>query len=74
MKAGRSTTDCHRELKDENYGVELLNAIGRAYDAKAAQHMASSQFAPLGWFHGAKTTFNTVSDTSVDLLGLYLIC
>jgi hypothetical protein len=26
---------------------------------------ASSQFAPLGWFHGAKSTFNTVSDTYV---------
>lgn len=54
-----------RELKDENYGTELLNAIGKAYDAKAAQHLASSQFAPLGWFHGAKTTFNTMSDTYV---------
>ena len=68
----------HRQLKDESYGVELLNAIGRAYQAKASQHMvscirqsideadmaqASSQFAPLGWFHGAKNTFNTVSDT-----------
>jgi len=51
------------QLKDENYGVELLHAIGRAYQAKSAQHEASSQFAPLGWFHGAKTTFNTVSDS-----------
>ncbi|ORX40966.1 X-domain of DnaJ-containing-domain-containing protein [Kockovaella imperatae] len=51
------------ELKDESYGVELLNAIGRAYQAKSSQHMASSQFAPLGWFHGAKNTFNAVSDT-----------
>lgn len=70
------------ELKDENYGVELCQAIGKAYKAKADQHQvrfhavlasyswnladpheASSQFAPLGWFHGAKSTFNTVSDT-----------
>ncbi|ORY31242.1 putative chaperone regulator [Naematelia encephala] len=65
------------ELREESYGVELLHAIGRAYAAKADQHMvctsasmikltrlqASNQFAPLGWFHGAKTTFSTVSDT-----------
>jgi hypothetical protein len=29
----------YRELKEESYGVELLNAIGRAYEAKASQHM-----------------------------------
>jgi len=27
---------------------------------------ASNQFAPLGWFHGAKNTFNIVSDTYVS--------
>jgi hypothetical protein len=31
----------NRELKDESYGVELLNSIGRAYQAKASQHQAS---------------------------------
>ncbi|WVQ63383.1 uncharacterized protein L199_001536 [Kwoniella botswanensis] len=51
------------DLKEESYGTELLNAIGRAYQAKSAQHMASSQFAPLGWFHGAKNTFNVMGDT-----------
>jgi hypothetical protein len=30
-----------RELKDESYGVELLNSIGRAYQAKASQHQVS---------------------------------
>lgn len=25
--------------------------------------MASSQFAPLGWFHGAKQNFNLIGDT-----------
>ncbi|KAI9637107.1 X-domain of DnaJ-containing-domain-containing protein [Dioszegia hungarica] len=55
------------ELRDENYGVELLQAIGRAYKSKSDQHQASSQFAPLGWFHGAKSTFNTVSDTMSTL-------
>lgn len=67
-----------RELQEESYGVELLHAIGRAYQAKTSQHMvsrsllvlpsraddeASSQFAPLGWFHGAKNSFNVVTDT-----------
>ncbi|EIW70101.1 hypothetical protein TREMEDRAFT_68484 [Tremella mesenterica DSM 1558] len=51
------------QLKEENYGVELLHAIGRAYQVKASQHQASSQFAPLGWFHGAKNTFNVAADT-----------
>lgn len=51
------------ELKQESYGVELLHAIGRAYQAKATQHQASNQFAPLGWFHGAKNSFNVVTDT-----------
>ncbi|WVQ95578.1 hypothetical protein IAU59_002675 [Kwoniella sp. CBS 9459] len=51
------------DLKEESYGTELLNAIGRAYQVKSAQHMASSQFAPLGWFHGAKNTFNVIGDT-----------
>ncbi|WVQ85971.1 hypothetical protein IAT38_008139 [Cryptococcus sp. DSM 104549] len=51
------------DLKEESYGVELLHAIGRQYQAKSAQHLASSQFAPLGWFHGAKSSFNVVSDT-----------
>jgi hypothetical protein len=32
----------NRELKDESYGVELLNSIGRAYQAKASQHQVSS--------------------------------
>ncbi|TYJ55225.1 hypothetical protein B9479_004055 [Cryptococcus floricola] len=51
------------DLKDENYGVELLHAIGKQYQAKSAQHLASSQFAPLGWFHGAKSSIGVVSDT-----------
>ncbi|WRT70758.1 uncharacterized protein IL334_007757 [Kwoniella shivajii] len=51
------------DLKEESYGTELLNALGRAYQAKSAQHMASTQFAPLGWFHGAKNTFNVMGDT-----------
>nr|ODN95982.1 chaperone regulator [Cryptococcus depauperatus CBS 7855] len=51
------------DLKDENYGVELLQAIGKAYQAKSTHYLASSQFAPLGWFHGAKSSFGVVSDT-----------
>lgn len=51
------------DLKDESYGVELLHAIGGVYKQRSAQFLASAAFAPLGWFHGAKNTFATVSDT-----------
>ncbi|KAK4689264.1 hypothetical protein P7C73_g860, partial [Tremellales sp. Uapishka_1] len=51
------------ELKSESYGVELLHAIGQTYVAKSAHVIASSQFAPLGWFHGAKNSFVLVTDT-----------
>ena len=30
-----------RDLKEESYGVDMLHAIGRAYQAKATQHAAS---------------------------------
>lgn len=51
------------DLAHESYGVELLQAIGGVYKQRATQYTASAAFAPLGWFHGAKNTFATVSDT-----------
>lgn len=51
------------ELAHESYGTELLQAIGGVYKQRATQYTASAAFAPLGWFHGAKNTFATVSDT-----------
>ncbi len=41
----------------------MLQAIGRTYINKAEHYNASTSFAPLGWFHGAKQNFNLVSDT-----------
>ena len=38
---GPFPADESRELKDESYGVEMLHAIGRAYQAKATQHAVS---------------------------------
>lgn len=52
-----------RELVKESYGYELLQSIGKVYINKSEQHQASSQFAPLGWFHGAKQNFNLIGDT-----------
>ncbi|KAL1412658.1 DnaJ-like protein [Vanrija albida] len=51
------------DLKDESFGVELLHSLGRTYQSRASQHLATATFAPLGWFHGAKNTFNQVTDT-----------
>lgn len=51
------------DLKTESYGIELLHSLGSVYRSRSAQHLATAQFAPLGWFHGAKNTFNTVSET-----------
>jgi hypothetical protein len=53
------------ELKDESYGVELLNVVGATYVAKAKQHQAASS-TPLGiggWWHGAKTNFHVIGET-----------
>ncbi|BEJ15054.1 hypothetical protein CspHIS471_0408210 [Cutaneotrichosporon sp. HIS471] len=50
------------DLKEESYGVDLLHSIGYTYKSRSAQYLASAQFAPLGWFHGAKNTFNAVSE------------
>ncbi|KAJ9092942.1 hypothetical protein QFC19_008540 [Naganishia cerealis] len=51
------------ELSKENYGYELLQAIGRTYISKGEHYEASNSFAPLGWFHGARQNFNLIGDT-----------
>ncbi|KAJ9116305.1 hypothetical protein QFC22_004745 [Naganishia vaughanmartiniae] len=59
----REQDDTYSELSKENYGYELLQAIGRTYISKGEHYEASNQFAPLGWFHGAKQNFNLIGDT-----------
>lgn len=53
------------ELKDESYGVELLNVIGATYIAKAKHHQAATGtlFGVGGWWHGAKTTAHVLGET-----------
>ncbi|KAI5449020.1 DnaJ-like protein, variant 2 [Naganishia albida] len=65
------------ELSHENYGHELLQAIGRTYINKSEHYEASNSFAPLGWFHGAKQNFNLIGDTvstlraAIELKGVF---
>lgn len=58
------TIEAH-ELKDESYGVELLNVVGATYCAKARHHQAASgtPFGIGGWWHGAKSTAHVLGET-----------
>ncbi|KAL4244778.1 DnaJ domain-containing protein [Abortiporus biennis] len=53
------------ELKDESYGVELLNAIGFVYASKAKQHLASNQtfLGVGGWLHNVQGKYHVFSET-----------
>ncbi|KAH9018544.1 DnaJ-domain-containing protein [Lactarius hengduanensis] len=53
------------ELKGESYGVELLNAIGFAYSAKAKQFLASNQsfLGVGGWLHNVQGKYHVFSET-----------
>lgn len=53
------------ELKDESYGVELLNVVGNTYIAKAKHFQASSAtpFGIGGWFLSAKSTAHVLGET-----------
>ncbi|WFD42224.1 hypothetical protein MPSI1_000865 [Malassezia psittaci] len=53
------------ELKTENYGVELLHAVGFVYLAKSRHYLASnSVFGSLGgMFYAASSSFHTVRET-----------
>ncbi|KAH9008688.1 DnaJ-domain-containing protein [Lactarius deliciosus] len=53
------------ELKGESYGVELLNAIGFAYTAKAKQFLASNQsfLGVGGWLHNVQGKYHVFSET-----------
>ncbi|KAH9966296.1 DnaJ-domain-containing protein [Russula compacta] len=53
------------ELKSESYGVELLNAIGFVYTAKAKQFLATNQsfLGVGGWFHNVQGKYHVFSET-----------
>ncbi|KAH9160694.1 DnaJ-domain-containing protein [Lactarius sanguifluus] len=53
------------ELKGESYGVELLNAVGFAYTAKAKQFLASNQsfLGVGGWLHNVQGKYHVFSET-----------
>lgn len=53
------------ELKNESYGVDLLNCIGFVYTSKAKQFQASSQtlFGVGGWLHNVQGKYHVFSET-----------
>ncbi|KAF8476315.1 DnaJ-domain-containing protein [Russula ochroleuca] len=53
------------ELKGESYGVELLNAIGFVYSAKAKQFLAANQsfLGVGGWLHNVQGKYHVFSET-----------
>ncbi|CED83111.1 Molecular chaperone (DnaJ superfamily) [Phaffia rhodozyma] len=63
------------ELVLESYGHELLQAVGSTYSARGRQYNAStgSFGGVIGWFHGAKSGMDTISDSiSLVRAGLHL--
>ncbi|KAG0224648.1 hypothetical protein BGW42_004972 [Actinomortierella wolfii] len=52
------------ELKTENYGVELLHAIGFTYTLKAKQYLGKDGMLGLGsWYHGVREKSHIFSET-----------
>ncbi|KAJ2918913.1 hypothetical protein MD484_g1501, partial [Candolleomyces efflorescens] len=53
------------DLKRESYGVELLQAIGFVYVAKAKHHLATHQtfFGVGGWLHNVQGKYHVFSET-----------
>ncbi|KIY44730.1 DnaJ-domain-containing protein [Fistulina hepatica ATCC 64428] len=53
------------ELKNESYGVELLQAVGFVYSSKAKQFLASSQtfMGVGGWLHNVQGKYHVFSET-----------
>ncbi|WFD18437.1 hypothetical protein MCAP1_000640 [Malassezia caprae] len=54
-----------QELKQENFGVELLHAVGFVYTAKSRHYLAAhGMFGSLGgFFHAASSSIHTVRET-----------
>jgi len=53
------------QLKQESYGVELLQAIGFVYVSKAKQHLATNQtfLGVGGWLHNVQGKYHVFSET-----------
>ncbi|CAE6466814.1 unnamed protein product [Rhizoctonia solani] len=53
------------ELKGESYGVELLNAVGFVYVAKAKHYLATNQtfMGVGGWLHNIQGKYHVFSET-----------
>ncbi|KAH7922296.1 DnaJ-domain-containing protein [Leucogyrophana mollusca] len=53
------------ELKNESYGVELLQAIGFVYVSKAKHYLATNQtlFGVGGWLHNVQGKYHVFSET-----------
>lgn len=56
------------ELRDESYGVELLNVVGATYMSKAKHHQAASgtPWGIGGWFHSAKNTAHIMGESELS--------
>ena len=57
----------HSQLKDESYGVELLQTIGFVYVSKAKHHLATNQtfLGVGGWLHNVQGKYHVFSETCV---------
>lgn len=53
------------QLKNESYGVDLLNTIGFTYVSKAKHHLATQQtFMGMGgWLHNVQGKYHVFSET-----------
>ena len=62
------------EIKDESYGVELLNTVGETYKQKARHYSAASgtPFGIGGWFHSAKNTAHIMGESGCTYAPLHI--
>ncbi|GAA5890852.1 hypothetical protein JCM6882_008835 [Rhodosporidiobolus microsporus] len=64
------------ELKNESYGVELLNTVGFVYSSKSKHYLASTGPIPFGvggWFHAAKSTAHIFNQTVSTVRSAYAL-
>ncbi|GAA5853473.1 hypothetical protein JCM8547_002469 [Rhodosporidiobolus lusitaniae] len=64
------------ELKNESYGVELLQTVGFVYSSKSKHYLASTGPIPFGvggWFHAAKSTAHIFNQTVSTVRSAYAL-
>jgi hypothetical protein len=61
------TVSATSQLKQESYGVDLLQAIGFVYVSKAKHHLATNQtfLGVGGWLHNVQGKYHVFSETYV---------